>query len=335
MKSGLPPAAAVILARSSSATPCPIRVVASSRLSGSSRIVTGQVGRLSSNSGRAMQSSRIGEPLESSATCSMRSRNVSSPHWMSSNRTTSGACSSSSLRNAQPISSAEVPVAVSPSSERMAAAAAGSDGSASSCFTTSTTGQYVIPVAVGETATANNPSVDRPERLCHEPRLAEARVTDDRDELAALLRRRPVPRLDHQLELPPTPDERHVVAPLGRRARSEQAGSTGRARACPSTPTARPTPHRQRHRRATASPPRSRPLPAPPRVATAPPRSAHPPSRGAPPFRSPPRPSPRRYVPRSRARGTRPASRPPRGRPATHRPRAPQAPRTPPPRRPR
>ena len=34
---------------------------------------------------------------------------------------------------------------VSPSSERIAAAAAVSGGSTSSCFTTSTTGQYVIP----------------------------------------------------------------------------------------------------------------------------------------------------------------------------------------------
>ena len=55
--------------------------------------------------------------------------------------TTSGACSSSSLRNAQPISSADVPASDSPSSERIAAAAAGSVGNTSSCLTTSTTGQ--------------------------------------------------------------------------------------------------------------------------------------------------------------------------------------------------
>ena len=39
-----------------------------------------------------------------------------SPHWMSSKRQTSGACSSSSLRNAHAISSDEAPAAVSPSS---------------------------------------------------------------------------------------------------------------------------------------------------------------------------------------------------------------------------
>ena len=40
--------------------------------------------------GRAMQSSRIGASRERSATCSTRSRKVSSPQWMSSNTQTSG-----------------------------------------------------------------------------------------------------------------------------------------------------------------------------------------------------------------------------------------------------
>ena len=48
---------------------------------------------------------------------------------------------SSSLRKAQAISSALVAGRVSPSSERIDAAAEGSSGSASSCFTTSTSGQ--------------------------------------------------------------------------------------------------------------------------------------------------------------------------------------------------
>ncbi len=111
---------------------------------GSSRSVTGQAGRRSLSSGRAMQSSRIDAPEERSATCSIRSRNVSSPHWMSSNTTTSGrsaAACSSVLRKAQAISSAEVAASLSPSSERIAAAAASSGGSTSSCFSTSTTGQ--------------------------------------------------------------------------------------------------------------------------------------------------------------------------------------------------
>ena len=69
-----------------------------------------------------------GRAGESRVTCSTRSRNVGSPHWMSSNTQTSGACSSSSLRKAQAISSAEVRCSVSPSSARMEAASAGSEG---------------------------------------------------------------------------------------------------------------------------------------------------------------------------------------------------------------
>ena len=63
-----------------------------------------------------MQSSRIDAPEESSATCSIRSWKVSSPHWMSSNTTTSGrsdAASSSVLRKAQAISSADVAASLS------------------------------------------------------------------------------------------------------------------------------------------------------------------------------------------------------------------------------
>ena len=117
------------------------------RPSGSSRSVTGHVGRRSSElrSRHAEQEDRA--PVERSATCSTRSRNVSSPHWMSSRTTTSGA------RRGPLERLAERPGdllrrrwrVVSPSSERIAAAAASSEGRTSSCFRTSTTGQYVIP----------------------------------------------------------------------------------------------------------------------------------------------------------------------------------------------
>ena len=144
MNRGLPPAARAICSRSSPGMRSGISSSTSSSPSGSSRSVTGQVGRRSPSSGRAMHSSRIDAPEESSATCSTRSRNVSSPHWMSSNTTTSGrsaAACSSVLRKAQAISSADVAASVSPSSERIAAAAASSGGGTSSCFSTSTTGQ--------------------------------------------------------------------------------------------------------------------------------------------------------------------------------------------------
>ena len=85
--------------------------------SGSRRSEIGQVGRRSASSGRARQRSRSGEPEERSATCSTRSRNVSSPQWMSSKTTASGcaaAACSSVLRKAQAISSAEVAASASP-----------------------------------------------------------------------------------------------------------------------------------------------------------------------------------------------------------------------------
>ena len=141
MNSGLPPAARAIRSRSSPETASPI---SASACSGGQRLQPqrpGQPGRRSTSSGRAMHRSRSGAPAESSAVDSTRSRNVSSPHWMSSKTTTSGACSSSSFRNAQAISSPLVATSDSPKSERIAAAATGSDGSAASCFTTSTTGQ--------------------------------------------------------------------------------------------------------------------------------------------------------------------------------------------------
>jgi hypothetical protein len=67
---------------------------------------------------------------------------------MSSKTTTSGrsaAACSSVLRKAQAISSADVAASLWPSSEPIATAAVSSEGSTSSCFKTSTTGQYVIP----------------------------------------------------------------------------------------------------------------------------------------------------------------------------------------------
>ena len=54
---------------------------------------------------------------------------------------TSGACSSSSLRNAQAISSADVASSVSPQERADRRGRGGSEGRASSCLITSTTGQ--------------------------------------------------------------------------------------------------------------------------------------------------------------------------------------------------
>ena len=66
MKSGFPPALSAIRRRSSSGSASPISASASSGASGSSRSGTGQDGRRSSSSGRAMHRSSSGAPVESS-----------------------------------------------------------------------------------------------------------------------------------------------------------------------------------------------------------------------------------------------------------------------------
>ena len=73
------------------------------------------------------------------------------------------AARSSVLRNAQAISSADVAASLSPSSERIAAAAVSSAGSTSSCFSTSTTGQYVIPSPYGRHRRVDRPGTHRPQ----------------------------------------------------------------------------------------------------------------------------------------------------------------------------
>ena len=144
--SGLPSDASrirsLVAARSSPpASRLSISVDVSSPSSGSSRSEVAfdfpppQAGRSSSSSGRATQRTKIGAPRDQSTTCSIRSRNVGSAHWMSSQTTTSG-------RSA----------AWASSSLRVATAASFGDGSAStrsasapSWSRTSTSGQYVIP----------------------------------------------------------------------------------------------------------------------------------------------------------------------------------------------
>ena len=244
----------------------------------------GQPGRRSSSSGRAMQSSRSGAPVESSAVDSTSSRNVSSPHWMSSKQTTSGACASSSFRNPQAISSVPASASVSPSSERIALAACSSLGHRrASCFTTSIDRPVRDPLAVGEAAAAHHPRVDLLERLRHEPRLADARVADDRHELAARTGQRAIPGVRELLQLALAADEAGSVRALCGFADRERAGTRRPARSSPSARAAAPRRPRPRHRRARASRRRSAPRPAPPPAPAAPRRSPRHRSRAAPP----------------------------------------------------
>src|SRR5207253_2735898 len=78
---GLPPEARLTFSRRSCVRLSGISSATSASGSGSSRSATGHSGRRSGNSGRARQRTRIGATVESRATCSTKSRKVSSPHW--------------------------------------------------------------------------------------------------------------------------------------------------------------------------------------------------------------------------------------------------------------
>ena len=84
-------------------------------------------------------------PAESSATCSIRSRKVSSPHWMSSNTTTSGSLGSRVLERLaerpRDLLGRRLTHRSRRAARRTAVAAASSGGSLPSCLSTSTTGQ--------------------------------------------------------------------------------------------------------------------------------------------------------------------------------------------------
>ncbi len=127
-KKGFPSAASTIRRRSSGASSRSVlRCSASVTDSASARGVrttktafprgTDHAGRSSSSSGRVRQRMTIRAPLEKLATYSSRSSNVSSAQWMSSTTRTSGcsrASASKSRRNAQDVSSPELPPASAP-----------------------------------------------------------------------------------------------------------------------------------------------------------------------------------------------------------------------------
>ena len=75
-------------------------------------------------------------------------------------------------------------------------------------------------LAVGETAAAHDPRLDRREQLGCEPRLADAAVGDDRHQLAALLGQHALPELAAERKLALPSDEPHPVRPLRRFARA-------------------------------------------------------------------------------------------------------------------
>ncbi len=106
------------------------------------------------------------------------------------------------------------------------------------------------PDPVGEAAAADDRRLDHRQRLGRQPRLAETRVGDDRDQLAAPLRQRPRPGLAQQRQLALAADEDRLVPPLGRRAGSEQPVGGQRLALALQHAAARAAPRRPPRRRA-------------------------------------------------------------------------------------
>ena len=135
---------------------------------------------------------------------------------MSSNTTTSGACSSSSLRKAHAISSPLVPTSDSPRSERIAAAADRIRRQHRELLHHLDHRPVRDPLPVGQAAPAHDAGFHVGERLGDEPRLAHPGVADHRHELAARLCLHPLPCLGERSQLSLATDEPRRMAALGR-----------------------------------------------------------------------------------------------------------------------
>ena len=191
-----------------------------------------QPGRLSSSSGRAMQRSRIGAPRDRSAMWSTRSRNVASPHWMSSKQTTSGrssALSSSCARTAQKSSFG----LDAPSTMRLTVASA----RCAELLQHRDDRPEGDAVAVVEATAVQHCRVEPVEQLADEPRLADAGRAEQREQVAAAARGRCARTPDGAARARAAADERRVEPAcdrLGLGVDLERAGMQPPAAASPS-----------------------------------------------------------------------------------------------------
>ena len=142
---------------------------------------------------------------------------------MSSRTTTSGACSSRSLRNAHAISSADV-AAAGLAEQRADRGGRGRVGREGVELLDHLDDRPVgDALAVGEAAAADNPGVDRGERLGDEPRLADACLADDRQQLTALLGSSARPGGADRFDFALAADEAALVRALGRIEHRDEA----------------------------------------------------------------------------------------------------------------
>ena len=183
---------------------------------------TGQPGRGIEQLGAGEAEQQDRRVAREQAICSTRSRKRSSAHWMSSKTTTSGVPrrrAASSLRNAQPISSADALRVSVPRRLRMAPAARGSSSTegAARHLDHRPVGD---PLPVRQAAAAHDRRIVRgTERNSAASRdLPTPADADDGEQAAGALGDDPLPRLRQQTLLALAADERRVVAAGKRRS---------------------------------------------------------------------------------------------------------------------
>ena len=125
---------------------------------------------------------------------------MSSPHWMSSKTATSGCSAATRLeqlaeRPGDLVRREDVAGRLAEQRARSQPLRRSSAGSASSCFEHLHDRPVGDPLPVREAAAADDRCVERGQELRHEPRLPDAGLADDRDELAAPFGLRALPRL--------------------------------------------------------------------------------------------------------------------------------------------
>ena len=184
--------------------------------------MSGHCGRRSASSGREVQTSRIGAPAEKSATCSTRSRKVSSPQWMSSSTTTSGARMLQQLPE-RPGDLVRRGAGVGLPQQRPDRRRRRRIGRKLAQLLDHLDHRPVgDPLPVGEAAATHHPHAEPRDELGHQPRLAHARLPGNGHKLAALALERPRPRLPQQRQLRLAAHEPGLVRALGQLTHREQ-----------------------------------------------------------------------------------------------------------------
>ena len=216
MNSGLPPAARAIRSRSSAANRLGDQLVDGVLVERLEPERNRPCGPALDSSGRAMHRSRIGALRREQGDGSTRSRNVSSPHWMSSKTHTSGCLLLEQLAEG-PGDLLGARSLFRLAQERAKRGRCGRIGRQRVQLLQHLDHRPVgDPLAVGQAAAADDRRLDRGEELGRQPRLADTGIPDHGHELAPSLLEGALPGCLQALQLARPADEGHLVPALRR-----------------------------------------------------------------------------------------------------------------------